>query len=130
MAKVLIKNGLLVNRGQSSYQDLLIVDDRIEKIAGEINDDTATVIDASNQWILPGIIDDQVHFREPGLTEKGNLYTESRAALAGGVTSFMEMPNTKPPATTHENLEEKSLSASKNAIPNYSFFMGAANDNR
>lgn len=129
MAKVLIKNGLLVNRGQSSYQDLLIVDDRIEKIAGEINDDTATVIDASNQWILPGIIDDQVHFREPGLTEKGNLYTESRAALAGGVTSFMEMPNTKPPATTQEKLEEKYLSASKNAITNYSFFMGASNEN-
>ena len=100
MAKVLIKNGLVINRGESAVKDLLIENDRIIKVGNDISDDTAKVVDASDKWLMPGIIDDQVHFRQPGLTHKANLYTESRAALAGGVTSYMEMPNTKPPAVT------------------------------
>lgn len=129
MAKVLIKSGLIINRGASKVQDLLIVNDRIEKIDNSIDVDADKVIDASGQWVIPGIIDDQVHFREPGLTHKANIHSESRAALAGGVTSFMEMPNTKPPATTQEELAKKYEVAAQSAITNYSFFMGASNEN-
>ena len=130
MAKILIKNGLVINRGVSSHQDVLIKDGIIERMAPIIDVTGANLeIDASNQWVMPGIIDDQVHFREPGLTYKADIYSESRAALAGGVTSFMEMPNTKPPAVTQDRLEEKYDSASKNSITNYSFFMGASNEN-
>ena len=129
MAKILIKNGLVVNRGQSSHQDILIVNDRIERIDSNIDTDAETILDASNQWVIPGLIDDQVHFREPGLTYKADIASESRAALAGGVTSFMEMPNTKPPALTQELLEDKYQIASSSAITNYSFFMGASNEN-
>jgi dihydroorotase len=129
MAKILIKNGLLINRGQSSYQDLLIVDNRIEKIAPKIDAIVDKEINAEGKWIMPGIIDDQVHFRQPGLTHKGTIYTESRAALAGGVTSFMEMPNTTPPAITQERLEAKYTTAAGSAITNYSFYIGASNEN-
>ncbi len=129
MAKILIKNGLVINRGVSSYQDVLIIDERIDKIASSIDTDADKVIDAQGKWIIPGIIDDQVHFRQPGLTHKANIYTESRAALAGGVTSFMEMPNTKPTATTQKRLEEKYVTAKASAITNYSFYMGATNEN-
>ena len=129
MAKVLIKNGLVINRGESNYQDILIADDRIERIDSDIHAPNASIIDAGGKWIIPGIIDDQVHFREPGFEYKANIYTESRAALAGGVTSFMEMPNTRPPAITQERLEEKYALASKSSITNYSFYMGASNDN-
>ncbi len=129
MAKILIKNGLVINRGASSHQDVLIVDDRIEKIAPEIDVHADQEIDASGHWVMPGIIDDQVHFREPGLTYKADIASESRAALAGGVTAFMEMPNTKPSALTQELLEDKYVTASKSAITNYSFFMGASNEN-
>ena len=129
MAKILIKNGLVINRGKSSHQDVLIVDDRIEKIAPEITNHVDQEIDATGHWVMPGIIDDQVHFREPGLTYKADIASESRAALAGGVTAFMEMPNTKPSALTQELLEDKYVTASKSAITNYSFFMGASNEN-
>jgi len=129
MAKVLIKNGLIINRGISKISDLLIVDGRIARIDESIDSSEATIIDAQGKWVMPGIIDDQVHFREPGLTHKGDLYTESRAALAGGVTSFMEMPNTKPAAVTQEKLQEKYDRAAEVAITNYSFFMGATNEN-
>jgi dihydroorotase len=128
--KTLIKNGTIVNEGKQFNADLLIANGKIEKIAAQINVEGAVQeIDASGLLILPGCIDDQVHFREPGLTHKGNIYSESRAAVAGGITSFMEMPNTVPNALTQELLEDKYQIASKSAIANYSFFMGASNDN-
>jgi len=129
MAKVLIKNGLVINRGESAVKDVLIENDRIIKVDHDISDGTAKVVDASDKWVMPGIIDDQVHFRQPGLTHKANLYTESRAALAGGVTSYMEMPNTKPPAVTQAELAKKYVAASASSITNYSFYMGVTNDN-
>lgn len=109
--------------------DLLVVGDRIEKITKSISVDNAEEIDLRGLWLMPGIIDDQVHFREPGLTHKANIATESRAAAAGGVTSFMEMPNTKPSALTQQLLQDKYDIASKSSTVNYSFFMGASNDN-
>ncbi|MDG2153408.1 MAG: dihydroorotase [Crocinitomicaceae bacterium] len=129
MSSYLLKNGTVVNDGESKQQDVLIKKNRIEKIGTNLSDDSATIIDLSGKLILPGCIDDQVHFREPGLTHKGNIYSESRAAVAGGITSFMEMPNTSPNATTQELLEDKYQIARKNSIANYSFFMGATNDN-
>ena len=129
MAKVIIKSGSVINRGQTIEQDILVVDDRIERIDRDISDPTASVIDACEKWVIPGIIDDQVHFREPGLTYKADIRSESRAALAGGVTSFMEMPNTKPAAATQELLENKYQIAASSSIVNYSFFMGATNEN-
>ena len=109
--------------------DILISDDRIQKIDNVIDTHADQEIDAEGLWVLPGIIDDQVHFREPGLTHKGDIYSESRAALAGGVTSFMEMPNTKPAATTQQELAKKYAIAAESAITNYSFYMGASNEN-
>jgi len=129
MTKILIKSGLVINRGVSKVLDVLISGDRIEKIDNIIDKKVDQEIDAQGLWVLPGIIDDQVHFREPGLTYKADIRSESRAALAGGVTSFMEMPNTKPPATTQAELAKKYSIASENAITNYSFFMGASNEN-
>ena len=130
MKNYLIKNANLVNEGKIFTSDLLVKNGRIEKIATDISVDfQVEVIDASGKYLMPGIIDDQVHFREPGLTHKANIYTEARAAVAGGVTSFMEMPNTKPTATTQEELEKKYQTASKSSLANYSFFMGGANDN-
>lgn len=129
MAKILIKNGLVVNRGNSICQDVLILNDRIEKVDGIIDVNADKEINAEGKWVIPGIIDDQVHFRQPGLTYKASIYTESRAALAGGVTSFMEMPNTQPPAITIDKLEEKYTTARGSSIVNYSFFMGSTNDN-
>lgn len=129
MAKILIKNGLLINRGKSIETDLLIKGQHIEKIGNDISDSNAQIIDAKERWIIPGIIDDQVHFREPGLTWKADIFSESRAALAGGVTSFLEMPNTFPPAITQSRLEEKYEIASKVSASNYSFYMGATNEN-
>ena len=128
MSKTLIKNALIVNEGRTFSSDLLIRDGRIEKIAPVIDDD-ATEINAEGLHLIPGFIDDQVHFREPGLTHKANIASESRAAIAGGVTSFMEMPNTTPQATTLELLEEKYKIASLSSAANYSFFMGGTNDN-
>ena len=129
MSAYLIKNGLLINDGRRFEADVLIVNQRIEKIAQSISDANAIVVDAGGKWVMPGMIDDQVHFREPGLTHKATIYTESRAAVAGGITSCMEMPNTKPAALTQELLQDKYDIASKNSIANYSFFMGASNEN-
>ncbi len=129
MSKYLLKNGTVVNEGATIQQDILIKDQRIEKIGVSLNDKSAIEINLEGKYVLPGCIDDQVHFREPGLTHKGNIRTESRAAVAGGITSFMEMPNTKPNATTQELLEDKYQIAKKDSIANYSFFMGATNDN-
>ena len=130
MTKYLIKNGTLVNEGKSLTMDILLQDGIIQKIDKNITADASMeVIDASGLLVLPGCIDDQVHFREPGLTHKGNIASESRAAVAGGITSFMEMPNTIPNALTQEYLEDKYDIAAANSIANYSFFMGASNDN-
>lgn len=129
MGRTLLKNGRLVNEGRVVQSDILLEGDLILKIASDITDDTAKVIDIDGKYILPGIIDDQVHFREPGLTHKGTIATESRAAVAGGITSFMEQPNTVPQATTIEKLEEKFTTASKTAYANYSFPFGGTNDN-
>lgn len=129
MRKTLIKNAKIINEGIIKEGDLLIVGDRIEKIASSISENLAKVLDVKGQYLIPGIIDDQVHFREPGLTQKATIHTESRAAVAGGVTSYMEMPNTKPPAFTIDRLEEKYTIAQQSSLANYSFFMGTSNDN-
>ncbi|CAA9220634.1 MAG: Dihydroorotase [uncultured Adhaeribacter sp.] len=129
MKTFLIKNAQIVNEGQITTADVFIKEGYIAKIAPEITEAADEVIDATGQYLLPGLIDDQVHFRDPGLTHKGDLYTESRAAVAGGVTSFMEMPNTVPNAVTQELLEEKYTLAAEKSLANYSFFMGATNDN-
>ncbi|MEO1257596.1 MAG: dihydroorotase [Bacteroidota bacterium] len=129
MKSILLKNGLIVNRGTIRPGDIFINNGRIELVANIINLPADLEIDCTGKHILPGIIDDQVHFREPGLTHKSDLYTEPRAAVAGGVTSFMEMPNTKPPALTQELLADKYAIAAKKSLANYSFFMGASNDN-
>ena len=129
MPRYLLKNATIINEGKQVVSDLLIVNDRIEKIAKSISDETAAVIDLSGKWLIPGMIDDQVHFREPGLTYKADIFTESRAAVAGGITSFMEMPNTKPTTTNQVLLAEKYAIAAQSSLANYSFFMGATNDN-
>ncbi len=125
----LIKNSTLVNEGKTYRADVLIENQKIKKIAPKISKNYEQIIDASGLYLLPGVIDDQVHFREPGLTQKGDIYTESKAAIAGGITSFMEMPNTNPQTLTQKLLEEKYKIASETSIANYSFFMGASNDN-
>ena len=129
MKKILIKNATIINEGVQFEGDLLIQDDRIEKIARDISDDSAEIIDATGCFLVPGVIDDQVHFREPGLTHKADIYSESKAAAAGGITTFMEMPNTVPQALSQSLLQDKYDIAEKNAFTNYSFFMGASNDN-
>ena len=131
MRTVLIKNAQIVNEGTITSGDVLIEADRIAEIAPSIsvkNADTK-VIDADGFYLIPGMIDDQVHFREPGLTHKATIKTESRAAVAGGITSFIEMPNTVPQATTIDLLEEKFAIAAKDAHANYSFMFGGTNDN-
>ena len=125
----LIKNATLVNEGKIYQSDVLIENQKIKKIATKITIDADQIIDAKGLHLFPGVIDDQVHFREPGLTHKGTIYTESKAAVAGGITSFMEMPNTNPQVLTQKLLEEKYQIASKTSLANYSFFMGASNDN-
>ncbi len=128
--KILIKNARIVNENQILESDLLIEDDLIQKIAVNIDSDEADqVIDATGKYLLPGVIDDQVHFREPGLTHKGDIESESRAAVAGGVTSFIEQPNTVPNAVTQELLEDKYQIAAQKSFANYSFMMGGTNDN-
>jgi dihydroorotase len=130
MATYLIKDTCIVNEGSKKYADVFIKDGRIDKIAAQIeNSVNAIEINGSGQYLLPGVIDDQVHFREPGLTHKANIYTEAKAGVAGGVTSFMEMPNTNPAAFTQELLENKYSIASKTSLANYSFYMGTSNDN-
>lgn len=129
MNKLIIKNAVLVNESREWESDLLIRGERIERIDRDISDENADIIDANGLYLIPGAIDDQVHFREPGLMHKAEISTESAAAVKGGVTSFMEMPNTSPPATTVELLEEKYERANKRSFANYSFYMGASNDN-
>ena len=131
MQNYLIKNISIVNEGSIQQGDVLIKNGRIEKILPQVaQKNTAAIeINGEGKFLLPGAIDDQVHFREPGLTHKATIYTESKAAVAGGVTSFMEMPNTIPPAFTHELLENKYQIAAQTSLANYSFFMGTSNDN-
>ncbi|HAN40209.1 MAG TPA: dihydroorotase [Chitinophagaceae bacterium] len=127
---ILITNIGIVNEGNISYGDVYVKHERIEKIAAKIEVKAdVTEIDGTGLLLLPGVIDDQVHFREPGLTHKATIHTESMAAVAGGVTSFMEMPNTMPPAFTQALLEQKYTTAAATSVANYSFFMGTSNDN-
>ena len=130
MSSYLIKNTTIVNEGKKVSGDVLIRKGRIEKIASNIDTKEAVrEIDGQGQFLLPGAIDDQVHFREPGLTHKANIYLEAKAAVAGGITSFMEMPNTQPPVFTQSLLEDKYAIGAANSLANYSFFMGTSQDN-
>lgn len=130
MSTVLIRNAKLVNEGKTYFADVFIKNGFIEKIdTNGIAMQADQVINAEGLYLMPGVIDDQVHFREPGLTHKGELYTEAKAAVAGGITSYMEMPNTVPSATTIELLEQKYTRASACSLANYSFFMGTTNTN-
>jgi len=129
MNRKIIKQVNIVNEGKIILSDVLIVGERIEKITNHISDENAEIIVGDNLYLLPGVIDDQVHFREPGLTHKATIYSESRAAVAGGITSFMEMPNTIPNTLDLNLLEEKYTIASKTSVANYSFFMGINQNN-
>ena len=129
MARTLLKNCRIVNEFEQKEADLILKPPFIERIDSDITDPEAEVIDLKGNYLLPGLIDDQVHFREPGLTHKGDIASESRAALAGGITSFMEQPNTNPQTVTLEALEEKHQRAAETAFTNYSFFLGGTNDN-
>ncbi|WP_106828213.1 dihydroorotase [Parabacteroides pacaensis] len=133
MKPILIKNATLINEGRTYPASVLIKGDKITHIYEDTIPDSVTkeadVLDASGKWLLPGAIDDQVHFREPGLTHKGDIGSESRAAVAGGVTSFMDMPNTKPQTVTLSELEWKFQRAAETSVANYSFFFGGTNDN-
>ena len=130
MGSILIKNAKIVNEGKITEGEILIENEFIKQIGNNLNvPENCQIIDAEGNFVIPGAIDDQVHFREPGLTHKGNIASESRAAVAGGVTTFMEQPNTVPNAVTQELLEQKYEIASKTSYANYSFMMGATNDN-
>jgi len=130
MSKILIRNARLINEGEVFDAEVLIKDERIEKIAGSISaEDGVEVIDAAGCYVIPGMIDDQVHFREPGLTDKGDFATESAAAAAGGITSFMDMPNVNPQTTTIEALANKYQLAENRCASNYGFYLGATNSN-
>jgi dihydroorotase len=130
MQNYLIKNITVVNEGVTQVRDVLIAGGRIEQIKTNIDSKQKVIeINGENKFLMPGAIDDQVHFREPGLTHKATIYSESKAAVAGGVTSFMEMPNTVPPVFTQELLEEKYATANKASLANYSFYMGTSNSN-
>ncbi|RIV34694.1 dihydroorotase [Flagellimonas lutimaris] len=129
MSKILLKNAKIVNENSIFESDVLVEGDFIARIDTDISDSNAKVIDLEGDLLLPGIIDDQVHFREPGLTHKGTIATESRAAIAGGITTFMEQPNTNPQTTTIKKLEDKFAIAAKDSFANYSFLFGGTNDN-
>lgn len=129
MSSILIKSATIVNENRQYVSDVLVKDGLIERIDKQIDTRADQIINAEGLHLFPGCIDDQVHFREPGLTHKGNIHSESRAAVAGGITSFMEMPNTVPNALTQELLEQKYEIAARNSLANYSFYMGASNDN-
>ena len=129
MYDLVLKNCNLVNENSSSEVDIAIKNQRIEKIASNIDYGSKEVLDCGGKLVIPGLIDDQVHFREPGLTHKGEIATESKAAIAGGVTSYFEMPNVNPTTTTNENLTKKFELASTRALSNYSFHLGASNTN-
>ena len=128
--RYIIKNATLVNEGTTTLASVVINGEKIEKIIFGKNDFfNENVIDAEGLYLIPGIIDEHVHFREPGLTQKADIYTESRAAVAGGVTSFMDMPNTNPQTTTQDLLQQKFDIAAEKSVANYSFYLGATNDN-
>ncbi|WP_421828578.1 dihydroorotase [Larkinella sp.] len=129
MSTILIRNARLVNEGAIRETDVYCKDGFIEQIGSGLSQQADTVIDADGNYLLPGVIDDQVHFREPGLTHKATIHSEARAAVAGGVTSFMEMPNTVPNVLTQELLTQKYEIAARTSLANYSFFMGGSNDN-
>jgi dihydroorotase len=129
MYDLILKNGTLVNEGSIYESDIAIKGDRIEKISSSVDAEAKKIIDLDGKYILPGLIDDQVHFREPGLTHKGNIQSESRAGLAGGVTSYFEMPNVNPTTTNRKNLQAKFDLAATKSHANYSFYMGASNTN-
>ena len=129
MSSLIITNAIVVNEGKQTHCDVLIRHGRIEKIASHISAEAEHVLDARGRHLIPGMIDDQVHFREPGLTHKGTIASESKAAVRGGITSFMEMPNTKPAAVTRTTLEDKYTLAAGASHANYSFYLGATNDN-
>ena len=129
MSSALIKSATLVNEGKLFVADVFIRNGFIEKIAPQLDLKADREINAEGLHLFPGCIDDQVHFREPGLTHKADIYSESRAAVAGGITSFMEMPNTVPNTLTQQLLEDKYQIAAKNSLANYSFYMGTGNDN-
>ena len=126
--RTLIKNIHIVNEGKITVSDLLIVDGLIQQI-GQLDDMNAVIIDGTGKYLFPGIIDGQVHFRDPGLTHKGDLYTESKAAIAGGVTSFIDMPNTSPNVLTMDILNEKYRIAAEKSLANFGFFLGVNGDN-
>ena len=130
MKKTLIKNAFVVNEGETKQMDVLIEAGKIAQVKESIAaDDQTEIVEAEGKYLLPGLIDDQVHFREPGLTHKACIRTESRAAVAGGITSFIEMPNTNPQTTTREELDRKFAIADQDALANYSFMFGGTNDN-
>ncbi len=130
MTHWLIKNAVMINEGERREGDVRVRDGRIDAIGADLAArEDEKVFDAAGRALLPGLIDDQVHFREPGLEHKGDLYTESRAAVAGGITSFMEMPNTRPPTITREALEDKYQRAARRSLANFAFYMGTTNDN-
>jgi dihydroorotase len=127
---ILIKNAVIVNENRTFKGDVLIENEIIKEVSSDIKAAEGTeIIDANGSYLIPGMIDDQVHFREPGLTHKANIETESRAAIAGGITTFIEMPNTVPQAVTQELLEDKFEIAAKTSYANYSFMFGGTNDN-
>src|SRR5690554_8028863 len=128
MRSTALRNAKIVNEGQILEGDILIVGEQIERI-GRFDRSADVEIDVEGDFVLPGMIDDQVHFREPGLTHKADIASESRAAVAGGITSFIEQPNTVPNAVTQELLEQKYQIASQKSYANYSFMLGATNDN-
>ncbi|MDD2994923.1 MAG: amidohydrolase family protein, partial [Paludibacter sp.] len=133
MSKLLIKNATIINEGRTFQGSVLVENEMIVSVvegnySNQVPENTQ-IIDATGKLLIPGVIDDQVHFRDPGLTHKGDISTESRAAVAGGVTSFMDMPNTMPLTTTVEALENKYLMGADKAFANYSFYMGATNNN-
>ena len=130
MNRILIKNATIINENNTFLGDVLIENEFIKQVAADIkSDETTQIIDANGCYLIPGFIDDQVHFREPGLTHKATIATESKAAAAGGITSFIEQPNTVPNATTQKLLEDKFEIASKTSFVNYSFMFGGTNDN-
>ena len=130
MKSILIVNAQIVNEGGIQTGDIFVSNGRIAQVGGDLSSRQAAVlIDAGGRFLLPGMIDDQVHFREPGMPHKGDIHSESQAAVAGGITSFMDMPNTLPPTTTRKRMEEKYALAAGRSFANYSFYLGGSNDN-
>ena len=129
MYDIILKNCSIVNENQIKESDIAIKNQRIDLISTSIDSEAREVIDLNGRYVIPGLIDDQVHFREPGLTHKGDIASESKAGLAGGVTSFFEMPNVNPTTTTNENLTKKFEMASTRSLSNYSFHLGGSNTN-